>query len=147
VTFAIRKASTEDARAIVEVLGHAAFLKDCYRGEAGISLVKDNIDMIWVADLDGQVVSVMLATPKYDFGYLEVHLLVTRPGPEFEGHGFARALTHKAKRLAADCNLDLIAYAENEKSKSLLISEHFKLDPDGKTVEGFPRYRFQRENH
>lgn len=107
MTFAIRKASTEDARAIVEVLDHAAFLKDRYRGEAGISLVKDNINMIWLADLDGQVVSVMLATPKYDFGCLEVHLLVTRS--EFERRGFARALTHKAKRLAADSKLDLVA--------------------------------------
>jgi hypothetical protein len=40
VTFKIRKASTEDAEAIVEVFDHVPFLKDCYRGEAGISLVR-----------------------------------------------------------------------------------------------------------
>ena len=40
VIFKIRKASTEDAEAIVEVFDHVPFLKDCYRGEAGISLVR-----------------------------------------------------------------------------------------------------------
>ena len=117
----------------------------------GVSYIKSRIendpDLIWLADLDGQVVSVMLIQRKEVFGYLDIRLLVTRSGPEFERHGFARSLIHKAKRLTAHYKLDLVANPENEKSKSLLISEQFKLDPGGETTEGFPRYRFHRENH
>jgi len=144
VTLEIRKAIPEDARAIVEVLDHAD-LMDCYRGEAGISFIKDNTDIIWLADLDGQVVSVMVVHP--DLGCLKIKLIVTRPGPEFERHGYARALTRKAKQIAADDKVDLVAYIENEneKSKNLLITEDFKLD--GKSADGLPRYIFWRETH
>jgi hypothetical protein len=142
VTLEIRKAIPEDAGAIVEVLAHADS-NDCYRGEAGISFVKDNTDIIWLADLDGQVVSVMVAHP--DLGCLKIKLIVTRPGPEFERHGYARALTRKAKGLAADDKVDLAAYPKIQESKNLLITEHFKLD--GKSADGLPRYIFRRENH
>jgi hypothetical protein len=40
MTFEVRKARAEDADAIVEVLDHVPFLKDRYRGEAGIFLVR-----------------------------------------------------------------------------------------------------------
>jgi N-acetylglutamate synthase-like GNAT family acetyltransferase len=144
VAFSIRKASTEDAKAIVEVLDYAPFLKDRYRGEDGISLVKDKIDLFWLAALDGRVASVMIVLPKIDFGCLEISVLVTKP--EFERRGFARALTQKAKGLAAEMKLDLVAYPENEKSLTLLISERFELDPGCKSVQGFPRYSYQYEN-
>jgi hypothetical protein len=145
VTLEIRKAIPEDASTIVEVLDHADFLNDCYRGEAGISFVKDNTDIIWLAGLDGQVVSVMVVHP--DLGGLKIKLIVTRPGPEFERHGYARALTRKAKQIAADDKVDLVAYIENEneKSKNLLITEDLKLD--GKSADGLPRYIFWRETH
>jgi ribosomal protein S18 acetylase RimI-like enzyme len=102
VTLEIRKASTEDAGAIVEVFDHAPFLKDCYRGEAGISLVENKLDTIWLADLDGRVASVMIVLRKDDFGGLEISLIVTKP--EFQRRGFARDLIHKAKWIAADWN-------------------------------------------
>ena len=142
----IRKARTEDAGAIIEVLKYADFLKDRYRGEEGISLVESLVetdpDMIWLVDLHGQVASVMIVKRKDEFGYLEISLLVTER--EFLRHGFARRPTHKAKQLAADNKLDLAAYPKNEKSKNLLISERFKFD--GMSADELPSYRFQREN-
>ena len=68
MTFDIRKARAEDADAIVEVLDHVPFLKDRYRGEAGISLVENNLDMIWLADLGGRVASVMIVLRKMILG-------------------------------------------------------------------------------
>ena len=60
MTFDIRKARAEDVDAIIEVLDHVPFLKDRYRGDAGISLVENNLDMIWLADLGGRVASMMV---------------------------------------------------------------------------------------
>lgn len=145
MTFEIRKASTEDAGAIVEVLDHTPFLKDCYRGEAGISLVENNLDIIWLSDLNGRVASVMIVLCKYDFGRLEISLIVTKP--EFQRRGFARGLIHRAKRIAADSKVELVAYPENNISLDLLISERFKLDPDRrKCAEGYPMYIIPNEN-
>ena len=121
VRFDIRKARAEDADAIVEVLDHVPFLKDRYRGEAGISLVENNPDIFWLADLDGRVASVMIVQRKYDFGRLEISLIVTKP--EFRRREFARGLIHKAKRMAADSEVELVAYAENDISRDLFISE------------------------
>lgn len=141
--YAIRKANADDARAIVEVLDRAKFLEDKYRGEAGISLVESFVknDLIWLVDLDRQVASVMVV--QRNVGCLKIELVVTRPGAEFKRHGFARALTRKAKQIAADDKVDLVAYPENEKCKNLLITEHFKLD--GESDDGLPRYIFQRK--
>ncbi len=75
VRFDIRKARAEDADAIVEVLDHVPFLKDRYRGEAGISLVENNLEMVWLADFNGRVASVMIVQRKYDFGRLEISLI------------------------------------------------------------------------
>ena len=94
--FKIRKASTEDAEAIVEVFDHVPFLKDCYRGEAGISLVENKPDIFWLADLDGRVASVMIVPRKYDLGWLEISLIVTKP--EFRRRDYARGLIQKAKQ-------------------------------------------------
>ena len=140
VTFKIRKASTEDAEAIIEVFDHVPFLKDCYRGEAGISLVENNPHIFWLADLDGRVASVMIVQRKYDFGRLEISLIVTKP--EFRRRDYARGLIHKAKWIAAESKLDLVAYAENDISRDLFISEQFSLVPGVQSAEGHPMYRF-----
>ncbi len=140
VRFDIRKARAEDADAIVEVLGHVPFLKDRYRGEAGISLVENNLEMIWLADLNGRVASVMIVQRKYDFGRLEISLIVTKP--EFRRRDFARGLIHKAKRIAADTEVELVAYAEDDISRDLFISEQFSLVPEIQSVEGHPMYRY-----
>jgi ribosomal protein S18 acetylase RimI-like enzyme len=140
VRFDIRKARAEDADAIVEVLDHVPFLKDRYRGEAGISLVENNLEMIWLADLNGRVASVMIVQHKHDFGRLEISLIVTKP--EFRRRDFARGLIHKAKRIAADNEVELVAYAENDISRDLFISEQFSLVPGVQSVEGHPMYRF-----
>jgi hypothetical protein len=116
VRFDIRKARAEDADAIVEVLDHVPFLKDRYRGEAGISLVENNLEMIWLADLNGRVASVMIVQRKDDFGRLEISLIVTKP--------------------------DLVAYAENDISRDLFISEQFSLVPEVQNEQGHPMYRF-----
>jgi N-acetylglutamate synthase-like GNAT family acetyltransferase len=138
VTFEIRKASTEDAEAIVDVLDHVPFLKDRYRGEAGISLVENNLEKIWLADLNGRVASVMIVQ-RNDFGQLEISLIVTKP--EFRRRDFARGLIHKAKRIAADSKVDLVAYAEDI-SRDLFISEQFSLVPEVQNEQGHPMYRF-----
>jgi ribosomal protein S18 acetylase RimI-like enzyme len=138
VTFKIRKASAEDAEAIIEVLDHVPFLKDRYRGEAGISLVENNLDMIWLADLGGRVASVMVL--RKDLGRLEISLIVTKP--EFRRRDFARGLIHKAKRIAADSEVELVAHTENDISRDLFISEQFSLVPEVQSVEGHPMYRF-----
>jgi len=140
VRFDIRKARAEDADAIVEVLDHVPFLKDRYRGEAGISLVENNLKMIWLADLNGRVASVMIVQRKYDFGRLEISLIVTKP--EFRRRDFARGLIHKAKRIAADTEVELVAYAEDDISRDLFISEQFSLVPEIQSVEGHPMYRY-----
>lgn len=137
VIFRIRKASTGDAEAIVEVLDHAPFLKDCYRGEAGISLVENNPDIFWLADLDGRVASVMIVQRKYDFGRLEISLIVTKP--EFRRRDYARGLIRKAKQIAAEDKVDLVAYPENDISRDLFIIEQFRLVP---SEEKHPMYRF-----
>ncbi len=137
VIFKIRKASTGDAEAIVEVLDHVPFLRDCYRGEAGISLVENNPDIFWLADLDGRVASVMIVQRKYDFRRLEISLIVTKP--EFRRCDYARGLIHKAKQIAADDKVDLVAYPENDISRDLFISEQFSLVP---SEEKHPMYRF-----
>jgi N-acetylglutamate synthase-like GNAT family acetyltransferase len=139
VTFEIRKASTEDAEAIVDVLDHVPFLKDRYRGEAGISLVENNLEKIWLADLNGRVASVMIVQ-RNDFGQLEISLIVTKP--EFRRRDFARGLIHKAKRIAADSKVDLVAYAEDI-SRDLFISEQFSLVPEVQNKQGHPMYRFR----
>jgi len=133
VRFDIRKARAEDADAIVEVLDHVPFLKDRYRGEAGISLVENNLEMIWLADLNGRVASVMIVQHKHDFGRLEISLIVTKP--EFRRRDFARGLIHKAKRIAADTEVELVAYAEDDISRDLFISEQFSLVPEIQSVE------------
>jgi N-acetylglutamate synthase-like GNAT family acetyltransferase len=130
VTFDIRKAEFEDVVAIIEVLDHAPFLMDCYRGEGGISLIEKRLDWLWLVDLNGQVASVMIVLPKNDLGLLEIRLIVTKPW--FRRRGFARAAIHKAKLLAADSGLDLTAYAENDVSRDLLASEGFELVRSGK---------------
>ena len=140
VTFKIRKASTEDAEAIIEVFDHVPFLKDCYRGEAGISLVENNPHIFWLADLDGRVASVMIVQRKYDFGWLEISLIVTKP--EFRRRDYARGLIHKAKWIAAESKLDLVAYAENDISRDLFISEQFSLVPGVQSAKKHPMYRF-----
>ncbi|MGO9236946.1 MAG: GNAT family N-acetyltransferase [Methylocella sp.] len=140
MTFDVRKARAEDADAILEVLDHVPFLKDRYRGEAGISLVENNLDMIWLADLDGRVASVMIVHRKSDFGRLEISLIVTKS--EFRRRDFARGLIHKAKRIAADSEVELVAYAENDISRDLFIREQFRLDPGVQSAEGHPMYRF-----
>jgi len=140
VRFDIRKARAEDADAIVEVLDHVPFQKVRYRGEAGISLVENNLEMIWSADLNGRVASVMIVQRKDDFGRLEISLIVTKP--EFRRREFARGLIHKAKRMAADSEVELVAYAENDISRDLFISEQFSLVPGVQSVEGHPMYRF-----
>jgi ribosomal protein S18 acetylase RimI-like enzyme len=138
MTFDIRKARAEDADAIIEVLDHVPFLKDRYRGEAGISLVENNLDMIWLADLGGRVASMMVL--RKDLGRLEISLIVTKP--EFRRRDFARGLIHKAKRIAADNEVELVAYAENDISRDLFISEQFSLVPEVQNEQGHPMYRF-----
>ncbi len=138
MTFDIRKARAEDVDAIIEVLDHVPFLKDRYRGEAGISLVENNLDMIWLADLGGRVASVMVL--RKDLGRLEISLIVTKP--EFRRRDFARGLIHKAKRIAADSEVELVAHTENDISRDLFISEQFRLVPEDQSVEGHPMYRF-----
>jgi ribosomal protein S18 acetylase RimI-like enzyme len=138
MTFDIRKARAEDADAIIEVLDHVPFLKDRYRGEAGISLVENNLDMIWLADLGGRVASMMVL--RKDLGRLEISLIVTKP--EFRRRDFARGLIHKAKRIAADSEVELVAYAENDISRDLFISEQFSLVPEVQNEQGHPMYRF-----
>jgi len=138
MTFDIRKARAEDVDAIIEVLDHVPFLKDRYRGEAGISLVENNLDMIWLADLGGRVASMMVL--RKDLGRLEISLIVTKP--EFRRRDFARGLIRKAKRIAADSEVELVAYAENDISRDLFISEQFSLVPGVQSVEGHPMYRF-----
>ena len=138
MTFDIRKARAEDADAIIEVLDHVPFLKDRYRGEAGISLVENNLDMIWLADLGGRVASMMVL--RKDLGRLEISLIVTKP--EFRRRDFARGLIHKAKRIAADSEVELVAHTENDISRDLFISEQFSLVPEAQSVEGHPMYRF-----
>ena len=144
VTFEIRKASAEDAEAIIEVLDHVPFLKDRYRGEAGISLVESLVDtdpnLIWLADLDGRIASVMIVQRKDGFGRLEISLLVTKP--EFRRRDYARGLIHKAKRIAADSKVELVAYPANDISRDLFITERFRLVPEFQSVEGYPMYRF-----
>ena len=138
MTFDIRKARAEDVDAIIEVLDHVPFLKDRYRGEAGISLVENNLDMIWLADLGGRVASVMVL--RKDLGRLEISLIVTKP--EFRRRDFARGLIHKAKRIAAESEVELVAHTENDISRDLFISEQFRLVPEDQSVEGHPMYRF-----
>jgi ribosomal protein S18 acetylase RimI-like enzyme len=140
VRFDIRKARAEDADAIVEVLDHVPFLKDRYRGEAGISLVENNLEMIWLADLNGRVASVMIVQRNHDFGRLEISLIVTKP--EFRRRDFAQGLIRKAKRIAADSEVELVAYAENDISRDLFISEQFSLVPEVQNEQGHPMYRF-----
>ena len=138
MTFDIRKARAEDVDAIIEVLDHVPFLKDRYRGEAGISLVENNLDMIWLADLGGRVASMMVL--RKDLGRLEISLIVTKP--EFRRRDFARGLIHKAKRIAANTEVELVAYSENDISRDLFISEQFSLVPEVQSVEGHPMYRY-----
>ncbi len=138
MTFDIRKARAEDVDAIIEVLDHVPFLKDRYRGEAGISLVENNLDMIWLADLGGRVASMMVL--RKDLGRLEISLIVTKP--EFRRRDFARGLIHKAKRIAAESEVELVAHTENDISRDLFISEQFRLVPEDQSVEGHPMYRF-----
>jgi len=138
MTFDIRKARAEDVDAIIEVLDHVPFLKDRYRGEAGISLVENNLDMIWLADLGGRVASMMVL--RKDLGRLEISLIVTKP--EFRRRDFARGLIHKAKRIAVDSEVELVAHTENDISRDLFVSEQFRLVPEAQSVEGHPMYRF-----
>jgi len=138
MTFEVRKARAEDADAIVEVLDHVPFLKDRYRGEAGISLVENNLDMIWLADLGGRVASVMIL--RKDLGRLEISLIVTKA--EFRRRDFARGLIHKAKRIAAESEVELVAHTENDISRDLFISEQFRLVPEAQNKQGHPMYRF-----
>jgi ribosomal protein S18 acetylase RimI-like enzyme len=114
------------------------FLKDRYRGEAGISLVENNLDMIWLADLGGRVASVMIL--RKDLGRLEISLIVTKA--EFRRRDFARGLIHKAKRIAAESEVGLVAHTENDISRDLFVSEQFRLVPEAQSVEGHPMYRF-----
>jgi len=143
VTFDIRKARTEDAGEIVEVLEHAHFLKDYYRGQAGISLVETRLNLIWLADLNGRIAALMMLLHKNDLGLLEISLIVTKP--EFRRRGFARDLIKKGKQIARDSRLDLVAYPENGASKELLISEQFSLVPCRQNLQGHPMYRFSRK--
>ena len=138
MTFDIRKARAEDADAIIEVLDHVPFLKDRYRGEAGISLVENNLDMIWLADLGGRVASMMIL--RKDLGRLEISLIVTKA--EFRRRDFARGLIHKAKRIAAESEVELVAHTENDISRDLFISEQFRLVPEAQNKQGHPMYRF-----
>ena len=138
MTFEVRKARAEDADAIVEVLDHVPFLKDRYRGEAGISLVENNLDMIWLADLGGRVASMMIL--RKDLGRLEISLIVTKA--EFRRRDFARGLIHKAKRIAAESEVELVAHTENDISRDLFISEQFRLVPEAQNKQGHPMYRF-----
>ncbi len=120
------------------------FLKDRYRGERGISLVESLVETdpnpIWLADLDGRLASVMIVQRKDGFGRLEISLLVTKP--EFRRRDYARGLIHKAKRIAADSKVELVAYPTNDISQDLFISERFRLVPEFQSVEGYPMYRF-----
>jgi ribosomal protein S18 acetylase RimI-like enzyme len=138
MTFEVRKARAEDADAIVEVLDHVPFLKDRYRGEAGISLVENNLDMIWLADLGGRVASMMIL--RKDLGRLEISLIVTKA--EFRRRDFARGLIHKAKRIAAESEVELVAHTENDISRDLFISEQFRLVPEAQNKQGHSMYRF-----
>jgi len=138
MTFEVRKARAEDADAIVEVLDHVPFLKDRYRGEAGISLVENNLDMIWLADLGVRVASMMIL--RKDLGRLEISLIVTKA--EFRRRDFARGLIHKAKRIAAESEVELVAHTENDISRDLFISEQFRLVPEAQNKQGHPMYRF-----
>ena len=141
VRFDIRKARAEDADAIVEVLDHVPFLKDRYRGEAGISLVENNLEMIWLADLNGRVASVMIVQRNHDFGRLEISLIVTKP--EFRRRDFAQGLIRKAKRIAADSEVELVAYAENDISRDLFIravSERSELKGDSRIANSLIHY-------
>jgi ribosomal protein S18 acetylase RimI-like enzyme len=143
VTFDIRKARTEDAGEIVEVLEHAPFVNDCYRGEAGISLIETRLNLIWLADLNGRIASLMMLLHKDDLGLLEISLSVTKP--EFRRRGFARDLIHKGKQIARDSRLDLVAHPENNTSRELLISEQFTLVLRRQNLQGNPMYRFSRK--
>jgi len=102
--------------------------------------VENNPHIFWLADLDGRVASVMIVQSKYDFGRLEISLIVTKP--EFRRRDYARGLIHKAKWIAAESKLDLVAYAENDISRDLFISERFTLVPEVQSAEGHPMYRF-----
>ena len=94
--------------------------------------------MIWLADLGGRVASVMVL--RKDLGRLEISLIVTKP--EFRRRDFARGLIHKAKRIAAESEVELVAHTENDISRDLFISEQFSLVPEVQSVEGHPMYRF-----
>ena len=82
----------------------------------------------------------MIVQRKYDFGRLEISLIVTKP--EFRRRDFARGLIHKAKKIAADSEVELVAYAENDISRDLFISEEFSLVLGVQSAEGHPMYRF-----
>jgi ribosomal protein S18 acetylase RimI-like enzyme len=71
---------------------------------------------------------------------LEISLIATKP--EFRRRDFARGLIHKAKRIAADSEVELVAHTENDISRDLFISERFSLVPEAQSVEGHPMYRF-----
>jgi len=86
----------------------------------------------------GRVASVMVL--RKDLGRLEISLIVTKP--EFRRRDFARVLIHKAKRIAADSEVKLVAHAENDISRNLSISEQFRLVPEDQSAEGHPMYRF-----
>ena len=143
MTFDIRNARTEDAGEILEVLEHAHFRKDCYRGEAGISLVESRLNLIWLADLNGRIASLMMLLRKDDLGLLEISLIVTKP--EFRRRGFARDLIKKGKQIARESRLDLVTYPENDASQELLISEQFSRVPRRQNLQGHPMYRFSRK--
>jgi ribosomal protein S18 acetylase RimI-like enzyme len=62
----------------------------------------------------------MIVQRKHDFWRLEISLIVTKP--EFRRRDFARGLIRKAKRIAADSEVELVAYAENDISRDLFIT-------------------------
>ena len=82
----------------------------------------------------------MIVQRKYDFRRLEISLIVTKP--EFRRRDYARGLIHKAKQIATESRLDLVAYVENDISRDLFISEQFSLVPGAQSEERHPMYRF-----
>jgi N-acetylglutamate synthase-like GNAT family acetyltransferase len=147
----VRKARAEDAAGITDVvLKHAHFLKPEYRTGEELPDIHNLCDQgaSWLAEQNGEVVSVIMAYPSLDVPghrHFEIPILVTHP--DFWRRGLARRLLCKVMVEAASLDVVSIgAYAANEKSADLLKSEGFCAVEGCVDKRKYQRYELRRQS-
>jgi GNAT superfamily N-acetyltransferase len=128
----VRKASTEDAKAVHRMLSAIPWIANSVKTDSGLSKTRSRCDSgeVWVVDANGKVVSIMFLRPDSlaeSLGRRSLSIPILTTLKEHRRRGYARLLVRRAKEEASNIGSTIEGYPKNDMSRALLRSEGFEL--------------------